>query len=705
MFLKIIKFSFIIIFLNTVLLLYSSFIFASSDKEKNLKEYCEKNDYLTVREGYVNSLEAKFDNRFILAFCLYAKLELGFGKLNQNELKKIEFDKKSGLSLQYFLYSSQDKEVRNYFYKIHNRESLNNLLLSKTLDSINFFAKESSKSQYCIIADRFFMDEWYGSKISKFEKYNEILAWFDLTTNFQVAEYFYTLCADDGNEYASLQVARFNATGFGGIRVNCTKAEKYLSKVLAYYDHEGIANRYAGYAYSNGVCVPKNYDLAFEHFVKSARHGDKYSEQAVGWSYQYGCGTEIDIQKAKEYYEKAAYKDEVEAIINLGHLYASEVNFFDPKLSMQYLTEALEIDPLHGYANYFMALNYHKLPGFQKDIKLAINYYEKAAKAGVISARHELLEIYKAGIMLGNIKDAETKLIYWKNFKINTNNEWSPSLINSKSKETLLKANTAELFNFKSDCFQKYLEENIENYTPYKNSVALIIANSTYNDNSFKQLKTPINDGREVEKILKTKYGYEVTFLENASKNQIIDSLKSLKESMSPSDGLLIYYAGHADVGKKNKNEGFLQPIDSIFKKEETWISYNEVKKIIKSIDVKDIIFIVDACYPGNVLRGVEEVTNLNLWEESQAFVAIASANYNQPIRDEWNYSNHSLFALKFLKNLKELNKNTKAYDLFARLHTEITDESGNSQFPQNPLYASVDGHNSGDFVFFPLIK
>ena len=110
----------------------------------------------------------------------------------------------------------------------------------------------------------------------------------------------------------------------------------------------------------------------------------------------------------------------------------------------------------------------------------------------------------------------------------------------------------------------------------------------------------------------------------------------------------------------------------------------------------------MDACYPGAVFRGIEERANPNLWDSSNAIVAIASANDNQPIQDEYNDTKHSLFAYKFLNHLNSIKKNTKAHDLFIKLRTEIVGASQNLKYPQNPLYSSIYGHEGGDFIFFP---
>jgi TPR repeat protein len=62
-------------------------------------------------------------------------------------------------------------------------------------------------------------------------------------------------------------------------------------------------------------------DEAFALFQAGAKHGDGYSMNNLGFSYQWGIGVTQDYAKAREWFEKAAAKDIKHAMINLGQLY------------------------------------------------------------------------------------------------------------------------------------------------------------------------------------------------------------------------------------------------------------------------------------------------------------------------------------------------------------------------------------------------
>jgi hypothetical protein len=62
---------------------------------------------------------------------------------------------------------------------------------------------------------------------------------------------------------------------------------------------------------------------AFAVFKTGADHGDATSMRYLGLLYNLGDGVVQDYAKAREWYEKAAYKDEATAMSNLGVLYAN----------------------------------------------------------------------------------------------------------------------------------------------------------------------------------------------------------------------------------------------------------------------------------------------------------------------------------------------------------------------------------------------
>lgn len=69
-------------------------------------------------------------------------------------------------------------------------------------------------------------------------------------------------------------------------------------------------------AYSEG-----DYDTAFELYTKSADMGNITAFSNLGYCYYYGRGTEVDKEKAKECWEKAAMSGDICATYKLGDMY------------------------------------------------------------------------------------------------------------------------------------------------------------------------------------------------------------------------------------------------------------------------------------------------------------------------------------------------------------------------------------------------
>ena len=66
----------------------------------------------------------------------------------------------------------------------------------------------------------------------------------------------------------------------------------------------------------------KNMDFTLEELKILAENGQKDLQYAVGYYYENGIHTLTDFGQAAQWYEKAAKKDHVDALLHLGFLYA-----------------------------------------------------------------------------------------------------------------------------------------------------------------------------------------------------------------------------------------------------------------------------------------------------------------------------------------------------------------------------------------------
>jgi uncharacterized caspase-like protein len=116
---------------------------------------------------------------------------------------------------------------------------------------------------------------------------------------------------------------------------------------------------------------------------------------------------------------------------------------------------------------------------------------------------------------------------------------------------------------------------------------ALIIGNSNYS--SMPQLKTPANDAREVAKVLEGRYGFEVKLLIDATRKDITSAMREYAHSLTDSDRLLIYYAGHGGTRIYPPERAFWLGVDADPDVPESWVSAQVVSDEISQIHARHI--------------------------------------------------------------------------------------------------------------------
>jgi uncharacterized caspase-like protein len=136
------------------------------------------------------------------------------------------------------------------------------------------------------------------------------------------------------------------------------------------------------------------------------------------------------------------------------------------------------------------------------------------------------------------------------------------------------------------------------------NHYALFIAIDDYKE--LTPLKNPVYDAREIALNLKQNYGFEIDTLMNPTKEQIQFKLREYAERLTPedrknrNDHLLIYFSGH---GAKDEafNNGYFAPKDANIKDEffNSYISFEDLRSKINSLNYKHILVMMDACYSG----------------------------------------------------------------------------------------------------------
>jgi orotate phosphoribosyltransferase-like protein len=231
---------------------------------------------------------------------------------------------------------------------------------------------------------------------------------------------------------------------------------------------------------------------------------------------------------------------------------------------------------------------------------------------------------------------------------------------------------------------------------------ALVIGNNNYR--YIRKLETAKRDARDIAQTLKKVYGFEVKLLLDATRNDTVQAINTIRKSLKENDNLLIYYAGHGEFDK-TANKAYWLPVDARSDDDTNWILADRITSNIRRISSKHILVVADSCYSGTFTR--RAVTDLSSSQARDRYLKKMQAKKSRTILASGGYEpvsdiggkGHSVFAAALLNGLKQMEKNTfSAEELF---YDHIKERvAGNAD--QTPEYNIIrnSGHDGGDFVF-----
>jgi tRNA A-37 threonylcarbamoyl transferase component Bud32 len=233
------------------------------------------------------------------------------------------------------------------------------------------------------------------------------------------------------------------------------------------------------------------------------------------------------------------------------------------------------------------------------------------------------------------------------------------------------------------------------NLASYGKFYAVVIGESQYG--KYESLPTAVNDSRAVAELLRTRYGYDITRLENAGQQQIIAALQATAKKMSKNDNLLVYYAGHGTV----RNErGYWLPVDADLEMT-NWISPAIFRDVLVEHPARRMLILADSCYSGALARGALSTSDAGVRKEKRARIVISSGG-DAPVIDSAD-GQHSLFTNALLDVLADPGDDVAdVQTLFARIRARVTDSArraGREQNPELDVMAEV-GDEGGTYFF-----
>ena len=214
------------------------------------------------------------------------------------------------------------------------------------------------------------------------------------------------------------------------------------------------------------------------------------------------------------------------------------------------------------------------------------------------------------------------------------------------------------------------------------------------------QLYNAVKDAREVVEILIEKYQFEKNDIQSiynkeATKDAIIRSFKTLVGKVKPEDNVIIYFSGHGEFDKVF-NEGYWMPVNADATNYSTSIPNSFIKKMLGAIKCHHLFVIVDSCFSGTLFnRGAGRVAQRLEKEPSRWGLTSGRAE----IVADGTAGDNSPFAESFLYILKNNKKPLGVAELCSKV-VEVTASNARQTPLGEPL--NVDGHQGGQFVFYP---
>lgn len=333
---------------------------------------------------------------------------------------------------------------------------------------------------------------------------------------------------------------------------------------------------------------------------------------------------------------------------------------------------------------------YERGLGTEPDYEKAAKWYRRAADQGHAPAQINLGKLYELGL---GVPVDKKKALYWyrKVYGLSdlqiSNDPHPPKEVQESILPDLKKLN-----------FGRYH--------------ALIIGNNNYK--VLDKLETAQADAEAVAEVLRTKYGFNVIPLYNASEKDILAELIHLQKTLTEEDNLLIYYAGHGDyVETKTIKQGYWLPVGATRTNRSGWLPDREVMIHLSQILARHIMVVADSCYsgalPGSMLTNLGPVhTKEDLIKfyyqinRNRSRTALTSGGL-KPVLDEGS-DGHSVFANAFLKALRLNDGVMDGRYLYAMVSVKVAAAAYDKQFEQVPKYGPVDlgGHGGGEFIFVP---
>lgn len=243
----------------------------------------------------------------------------------------------------------------------------------------------------------------------------------------------------------------------------------------------------------------------------------------------------------------------------------------------------------------------------------------------------------------------------------------------------------------------------------YGNYHALVIGNDNYA--RMPPLETAVSDAKALSRLLSSRFGFNVTLLTDATRDQIFDAIYAQNETLTVRDNLLVFFAGH---GVYENGIAYWMPVDADPRSTTNWISTEaEISNMLDKLQARHILVVADSCYAGARSVGFErplseDQPGLTRDEELRTLATrlsrmVLASGGDSPILDSGG-SRHSVFAKAFLDALEKIEGPLEISAVYRQIKPEIEARSQQLKLPQVPVLAPMSSSRDegGELILVP---
>lgn len=227
--------------------------------------------------------------------------------------------------------------------------------------------------------------------------------------NYKDAISYYETAAKEGDGYADYRLGKMHLKG-EGVDIDLKEAEQYFKRsvnkvVMANYDLARLYESHSDVFHKPDEEIYALYKNALQGLIEQENElHDTFTEIRIGNMYLDGQGTDVSVEKAVEWLNKAAEQNNPDALYQLGFVFSSDkYSVADEEKAYEYYSRSLdgyikaEEENANATAEYRIGRMCINGIGTEVNVSEGIHWLEKAALNNNAEAAYQLYKLYSEG--------------------------------------------------------------------------------------------------------------------------------------------------------------------------------------------------------------------------------------------------------------------------------------------------------------------